>query len=45
MLDSASRLLIGQFFEKLVARAGGTAAPAEHPSLLARLLRLLGLKR
>jgi 2-furoyl-CoA dehydrogenase large subunit len=45
MLDSASRLLIGQFFEKLVARVGGPAAPAKHPSLLARLLRLLGLKR
>ncbi|MDW5531208.1 xanthine dehydrogenase family protein molybdopterin-binding subunit [Azospirillum sp. NL1] len=45
MLDSASRLLIGQFFEKLVARAGGTAAPAEHPSLLTRLLRFLGLKQ
>ncbi len=45
MLDSASRLLIGQFFEKLVARAGGSAAPAGHPSLLARLLRLLGIAR
>ncbi|KAA0575136.1 molybdopterin-dependent oxidoreductase [Azospirillum sp. B21] len=45
MLDSASRLLIGQFFEKLVARAGGAAAPAERPSLLARLLRLLGVAR
>ncbi|GLR78721.1 molybdopterin-dependent oxidoreductase (plasmid) [Azospirillum oryzae] len=45
MLDSASRLLIGQFFEKLVARAGGPAARPETPSLLARLLRLLGLNR
>lgn len=45
MLDSASRLLIGQFFEKLVARAGGTPAPAERPGLLARLLRFLGLNR
>ncbi|HYF86735.1 xanthine dehydrogenase family protein molybdopterin-binding subunit [Azospirillum sp.] len=45
MLDSASRLLIGQFFEKLAARAGGSAAPAEQPSLLARLLRLLGIAR
>ncbi|KAA0572889.1 molybdopterin-dependent oxidoreductase [Azospirillum sp. Sh1] len=45
MLDSASRLLIGQFFEKLVARASGPAAPSEHPSLLARLLRLLGFNR
>lgn len=45
MLDSASRLLISQFFEKLVARAGGPAGPTEHPSLLARLLRLLGLKQ
>jgi len=49
MLDSASRLLIGQFFEKLVARAGGSATsdaqPARLPSLLARLLRLLGLTR
>ncbi|WP_042695764.1 molybdopterin cofactor-binding domain-containing protein, partial [Azospirillum sp. B506] len=26
MLDSASRLLIGQFFEKLVARSGGAAS-------------------
>ncbi|ALG74111.1 carbon monoxide dehydrogenase [Azospirillum thiophilum] len=45
MLDSASRLLIGQFFEKLVARAGGPAASVKPPSLLARLLRLLGLTR
>ncbi|SMF89497.1 xanthine dehydrogenase, molybdenum binding subunit apoprotein [Azospirillum oryzae] len=49
MLDSASRLLIGQFFEKLVARAGGSAASDAHsarpPSLLARLLRILGLNR
>ncbi|WP_142847185.1 molybdopterin cofactor-binding domain-containing protein [Telmatospirillum sp. J64-1] len=45
MLDSASRLLIGQFFDKLIARAGGPAAPAEKPSLLKRLLRLLGLAR
>ncbi|MGA1857322.1 molybdopterin cofactor-binding domain-containing protein [Azospirillum sp. 11R-A] len=45
MLDSASRLLIGQFFEKLVARAGGTEVPAGSPSLLTRLLRLLGFDR
>ncbi|WP_145675601.1 xanthine dehydrogenase family protein molybdopterin-binding subunit [Azospirillum brasilense] len=45
MLDSASRLLIGQFFEKLVARAGGAPAPAERPGLLARLLRFLGLNQ
>ncbi|CAO3403189.1 xanthine dehydrogenase family protein molybdopterin-binding subunit [Azospirillum palustre] len=45
MLDSASRLLIGQFFEKLVARAGGAEAPAGSPSLLTRLLRLLGFDR
>ncbi|BAI74633.1 xanthine dehydrogenase (plasmid) [Azospirillum sp. B510] len=45
MLDSASRLLIGQFFEKLVARAGGPAALTQPPSLLARLLRLLGIAR
>lgn len=45
MLDSASRLLIGQFFEKLVARAGGAEVPADSPSLLTRLLRLLGFNR
>lgn len=45
MLDSASRLLIGQFFEKLVARAGGAEVPANSPSLLTRLLRLLGFNR
>lgn len=45
MLDSASRLLIGQFFEKLVARAEGGKVAAERPSLLARLLRLLGIHR
>lgn len=40
MLDSASRLLIGQFFDKLIARAGGAST---SPSLLARLLRFLGV--
>ncbi|WP_391345353.1 molybdopterin cofactor-binding domain-containing protein [Azospirillum sp. A23] len=45
MLDSASRLLIGQFFEKLVARAGGAEVPVDSPSLLTRLLRLLGFNR
>lgn len=42
MLDSAARLLIGQFFDKLIARAGGPAAEAP-PSLWTRLLRLLGI--
>jgi len=41
MLDSAARLLIGQFFDKLIARAGGPAAEAT-PSLWTRILRLLG---
>ncbi|SMH38370.1 xanthine dehydrogenase family protein molybdopterin-binding subunit [Azospirillum agricola] len=45
MLDSASRLLIGQFFEKLVARAGGGGVATERPSLLARLASLLGIRR
>ncbi|MGQ9367070.1 xanthine dehydrogenase family protein molybdopterin-binding subunit [Azospirillum sp. ST 5-10] len=49
MLDSAARMLIGQFFERLVARAGrpagATAAAAPAPSLLTRLLRLLGIRR
>ncbi|HYD66069.1 xanthine dehydrogenase family protein molybdopterin-binding subunit [Azospirillum sp.] len=44
MLDSAARLLIGQFFDKLIARAGGPAAE-ERPSLLTRLRHLLGISR
>ncbi|NYZ13412.1 molybdopterin-dependent oxidoreductase [Azospirillum sp. RWY-5-1] len=44
MLDSAARLIIGQFFDKLIARAGGPEAVPERPSLLARLLRLLGIR-
>jgi 2-furoyl-CoA dehydrogenase large subunit len=44
MLDSATRMLIGQFFDRLIARAGGPAAVETSPSLLTRLLRLLGLR-
>ena len=43
MLDGAARHLIAQFFERLIARAGGQPAPA--PSLWRRLLRLLGWAR
>lgn len=47
MLDGAARLLIGQFFDKLIARAGktegGTPPPGESPPLWRRLLRLLGI--
>jgi 2-furoyl-CoA dehydrogenase large subunit len=41
MLDGAARMLIAQFFERLLARSGG--APA--PSLWRRLLRFLGIAR
>ena len=44
MLDSATRMLIGQFFDRLIARAGGPAAAETSPSLLTRLLQLLGLR-
>jgi 2-furoyl-CoA dehydrogenase large subunit len=40
LLDGAARLLIGRFFAALAARAAGA-----RPSLLARLLRLLRLRR
>jgi 2-furoyl-CoA dehydrogenase large subunit len=43
MLDGAARILIGQFFDRLVARAAGT--PVKTPSLWTRLLRLVGLGR
>ncbi|HEX7967990.1 MAG TPA: molybdopterin cofactor-binding domain-containing protein, partial [Stellaceae bacterium] len=42
MLDGVAKLLIGQFFRALAARAAGEAP---RPSLLRRLLRLLGLAR
>lgn len=44
MLDSAARLIIGQFFDRLIARAGGPQAAPERLSLLARLLRRLGIR-
>jgi 2-furoyl-CoA dehydrogenase large subunit len=43
MLDGAARLLIAEFFDRLVRRAGGDAPP--RPSLWRRILRLLGLAR
>jgi 2-furoyl-CoA dehydrogenase large subunit len=42
MLEGAARILTGQFFERLVGRAGGGAVRA--PSLWRRLLALLGLR-
>jgi 2-furoyl-CoA dehydrogenase large subunit len=42
MLEGAARLLIGQFFERLVGRAAGRAVA--RPSLWRRLLALLGLR-
>jgi 2-furoyl-CoA dehydrogenase large subunit len=41
MLDGAARLLIGELFARLAARAGGGAMA--RPSLWRRLLRLLGI--
>ena len=41
MLDGAAKILIAQFFERLLARSGGAAAP----SLWRRLLRLIGVAR
>jgi 2-furoyl-CoA dehydrogenase large subunit len=43
MLDGAARILIGQFFERLIAHAGGPAA--KPSSLWRRLLQLIGLAR
>lgn len=47
MLDGAARLLIGQFFDRLIARAGKTEGspppPDASPPLWRRLLRLLGI--
>jgi 2-furoyl-CoA dehydrogenase large subunit len=44
MLDGAARLVIAQFFERLIARAsGGRAAP--KPAFWRRWLRLLGWRR
>ncbi len=43
MLEGAARLVIGQFFERLAARA--TGRPAPRPSLWRRLLRWLGILR
>ena len=40
MLDGAARILVGQFFERLVAQVGGPPAPV---SFWRRLLRLLGI--
>jgi 2-furoyl-CoA dehydrogenase large subunit len=49
MLDGVAKLLIAQFFEALVARAGGGKAPStSRSSLWARivqLLQLLGIRR
>jgi 2-furoyl-CoA dehydrogenase large subunit len=44
MIESASRVLIGAFFEALAQRAApaGAASSPRHPSLWRRLLRLLG---
>ncbi|MHA1108592.1 MAG: SRPBCC family protein [Alphaproteobacteria bacterium] len=40
LLDGATRVLVGQFFERLVAQVGGGSAA---PSLWRRLLGLLGI--
>jgi 2-furoyl-CoA dehydrogenase large subunit len=47
LLDGAARLVIGQFFAALARHAAGGDAPSPPPraGLLARLLRLLGLRR
>jgi len=42
MLDGAARLLIAQFFERLILRSGGAA---QGTSLCQRLLRLIGVAR
>jgi 2-furoyl-CoA dehydrogenase large subunit len=43
MLEGAARMLIAQFFERLIARAGGE--PASRGSLWRRLLRFFGIRR
>ncbi len=44
MLEGAARIVIGQFFERLVAQiGGGTAGQAGGDSLWRRLLRALGM--
>jgi 2-furoyl-CoA dehydrogenase large subunit len=42
MLDGAARIVIGQFFEALAAKAGGKA-PGGITALIRRLLRTLGI--
>ena len=53
MLEGASRVIVGQFFQRLVAQVGGPettgtapppATPATQPSLWQRLLSMLGIK-
>ena len=43
MLDGATRVIVGQFFERLVSRVGGRA-PAAGASWWQRLLAMLGLR-
>ncbi|MGE0745170.1 MAG: molybdopterin cofactor-binding domain-containing protein [Rhodospirillales bacterium] len=43
MLEGASRIVVGQFFERLGRQVGG-APPAAAPSLWRRLMRRLGLR-
>jgi 2-furoyl-CoA dehydrogenase large subunit len=43
MLEGAAKVLVGQFFRRLIALSVGEAAP--KPSLWRRLLRALGLER
>ncbi len=53
MLEGASRVVVGQFFQRLVAQVGGPQAtsaaptpssPATQPSLWQRLMAMLGTK-
>lgn len=43
MLDGASRMLINQVFDRLIARAGGSGAHGSH--FLTRILRMLGVAK
>ena len=48
MLEGASRVVVGQFFQRLVAQVGGpettNGAPATQPTLWQRLLAMVGAK-
>ena len=45
MLEGASRIVIGQFFERLVSQVGGKAPSPTGETLWQRILRAFGIGR